>query len=347
MSDSLHRHGFKYFKIAFEITFSAVTGFLLGAIILWWLGYDPWRIYGIVFAGGISDPDYLLSKATPLMLTGLAFSVPMLAGVFNIGGEGQLYVGAITSLVTSYFTGNAVLGLAVGTFAGALLGGGIAALKVYRDVNEVVSAIMLNWILYFTILYVIVAHLYNPLMPQQSVPVPVTAQVGSIPTPWGSVHSIFFIGAAAAILIYYILYHTKLGYVMRVAGMSPKSARYAGFSPEKSTIYSMMIGGGAAGLGGALLIQGYVHSIDVTMSTLYGLGFLGIGVGLLGWNNPIGIIFSSVFFSALIIGGEMVELTVGTPPELADVIIGIIVIALALPYAYNMLLNKVFRRVSK
>jgi ABC-type uncharacterized transport system permease subunit len=276
-------------------------------------------------------------------ITGLAFSVPMLAGVFNIGGEGQLYIGAITSLMIAYYTGNAVVALVMGFLAGAALGAAIGALKAFRDVNEVVSAIMLNWILYFSILYLIVDKLYNPLMPQQSVPVPPSAQIGMIPFPGGGIHGIFFIAVAAALITYYLIYYTDLGYVLRVSGLSPKSASYAGFNPRKSIVYSMTIGGGLAGLGGALLIQGYVHSIDITMSTLYGLGFLGIGVGLLGWNNPIGIIFSSVFFAMLIIGGEMVELTAGAPPELADTIIGIIVIALALPYAYKMLINTIRR----
>ncbi len=328
-----------YLTTAFEIIVSALTGFIVGAAILVALGYDPARIYGILIPMGLSNVNYLLSKATPIMLTGMAFAVPLLAGVFNIGGEGQLYVGALATLIVAYYTHNPVIALAAGVAAGATLGAAIAALKVYRGVNEVIAAIMVNWIFYFFILYLLVDRLYNPSIPHQSIPVPEDAWIGTIPTPFGEVRAIFFIAVAAALLLYYIIYYTNVGYLLRVSGLSPKSSKYAGFSPEKAIIYSMVLGGGMAGLGGALLMLGYVHSIDTTMSTVYGLGFMGIGVGLLGRNHPIGIIFSSMFFSMLIIGGEMVELHTGAPPELADVLIGVIVIALALPYAYRMLVT--------
>ena len=94
-----------------------------------------------------------------------------------------------------------------------------------------------------------------------------------------------------------------------------------------------------AGYGGALLILSVSYNIDVTLSTLFGLGFTGIGVGLLGRNHPIGIIFSAMFFSGLIIGGQWVELKTGAPPMLSDAIMGIIVIALAAPYAYRVLIR--------
>ncbi len=338
----------EYLVIVIETLASAIIGFSIGALVLYILGFNPAKIYLILFSKGLSNPDYLLSKSTPIMLTGLAFAIPMLAGVFNIGGEGQLYIGALISLIVVTSTHNSALGILAGMVAGAALGTFKAVLKVYRGVNEVIAAIMLNWVMYFLTLYLLTEKLYNPQIPHESIPVPEDARLGKIPTPIGDIRLIFFIAVIASLVIYYILYYTNIGYMLRVAGLSPKTAKYAGFNPNLAIIYSMALGGAMAGLGGSLLLIGYVYSIDTTMSTLYGLGFMGIGVALLGRNNPIGIIFSAIFFSMLIIGGEMIELLAGAPPELADALTGVIVIALALPYTYRMLISYMrIRRMMK
>ncbi len=333
-----------YTTTTIEIVASATIGLIVGAIILYMFGYDVIRCYSIVFTKGVRDINYLLTKASPIMMTGLAFTIPMIAGVFNIGGEGQLYVGALTSILVAYYTHNILLAATTGALAGAGIGALIALLKVYRGVNEVITAIMLNWTLYYIVLYLITNIYYDPTIPHQSIPVPEDARIGYIASPWGSIRATFFIGVVLALIAYYVLYYTKLGYLLRVSGLSPRSAKYAGFDPNKAIIYSMILGGAFAGIGGALLTLGYVPYIDTTMSIVFGQGFTGIGVALLGRNNPIGIIFSSIFFSVLIIGGQMMELLTGAPPELADVLTGVIVISLALPYAYRMMISYVRTR---
>ncbi len=318
-----------YVQGAIEVVLSGLIGFLVAGIILYVLGYDPLRVFNIMFSYGYMDPEYLMGKTTPLIMTGLAFSIPLLAGVFNIGGESQLYLGALTGLLTAYYTGNWVLAIIAGFIAGAVWGGLVAVLRVYRGINEVITAIMLNWIAYYTIIYLIIKYFSSPKLPQQSIEVPAPAKLLA--------HDGFVLGLIGVALVYYLLYYTDLGYKVRVSGLSPDSAKYAGFSPSKSIIYSMLIGGGMAGYGGALLILSVSYSIDVTMSTLYGLGFTGIGVGLLGRNHPVGIIFSALFIAGLIIGGQWVELKTGAPPMLSDAITGTIIIALAAPYAYRVI----------
>ncbi|CAB49376.1 ABC transporter permease [Pyrococcus abyssi] len=316
----------------FEVAISIVVAFLVGAIALLILGYHPVAVYKVLFKYGYSNVNYLLNKSTPLILTGLAFSIPAIAGVFNIGGESQLYVGAFLGLLTAYYTGNAVLAIIVGIISGGLLGLFVGFLRVYRGINEVITAIMVNWIFYYLIAYLIASRFYNPEVSHESVPVPPQARI-----PGGV---IFGIAVAFSILYYYILYFTDIGFKLRVSGLSPVSARYAGFNPSKAILTSMLLGGAAAGLGGVLLVLGITYSIDDTLTAIYGLGFTGIGIGLLGRNHPIGIIFSSIFLSGLLIGGQWVELKTGAPPELADTLIGVIVLALAIPYAYRMLLKR-------
>jgi len=332
-----------YLTSALEIILSATVGFLIVAVLLYFMGYDPYEVFSILFRYGYGNTSYLLSKSVPYVMSAMAFSIPLLAGVFNIGGESQLYVGAFTSLLVTYYTANPVLGLLAGLLAGGGLGLFISILRVYRNINEVIAAIMINWTMYFLLVYLITGTYYDPRMPHQSIQVPKSAWLGEFISPWGRIKVSFILAIIGACVIYYILYYTNIGYLLRVSGLSPLSARYAGYNPRKAILYSMLLGGAMAGLGGALFIIGDVHSIDTTMSTLYGLGFTGIGIGLLGRNHPIGIIFAAIFFSGLLIGGQWVELKTGAPPQLTDTIIGIIVIALAIPYAYRMLISMVRR----
>lgn len=192
---------------------------------------------------------------------------------------------------------------------------------------------MINWTMFYILAYLISAKYHDPKNPHESVPVPSEARIGGI----------FIIAVLIAILYYYLLNFTELGYKLRVSGLSPKSARYAGFNPSKLILSSMLLGGLAAGLGGALLVLGITYAIDDTLSTVYGVGFTGIGIGLLGRNNPIGIIFSGIFMSGLIIGGQWVELKTGAPPELADTLVGVIVITLAVPQLYR----EIFKRIRR
>ncbi|CUX78743.1 Ribose ABC transport system, permease protein RbsC (TC 3.A.1.2.1) [Thermococcus chitonophagus] len=322
-------------EVVVEVSLSLLMAFATGAIVLAVLGFNPGEVYRVLFKYGYSNMNYLLGKSAPYIMTGLAFSIPAIAGVFNIGGESQLYVGAFLGLLTAYYTGNPLLALIVGAVAGAALGLFIAILRVYRGINEVITAIMVNWIFYYLLAYLIAGKFYNPQYSHESIPVPPGARISSMVT--------FVIAVFVALIYYYLLYFTDLGYRLRVSGLSPASARYAGFDPSRSVLTSMTLAGAAAGLGGALLVLGITYSIDDTLTAVYGIGFMGIGIGLLGRNHPIGIILSSMFMSGLVIGGQWVELKTGAPPELADTLIGVIVIALAIPYAYSMLIRKLRR----
>jgi len=334
----------EYSSTAIEIIGSIGIGLLAGGIILTLLGYDPFEGLSLLLFGGFGDIDYLLSRATFIMMTGLAFAIPMLSGFFNIGGEGQMYVGGLVSLLVAVYTGNGILALIVGGLAGALLGLAISALKVYRGVNEVITAIMLNWTFYYILIYLITSKFYDPLAPHESVKVPALARFGVIELGGSRIHIIFFISLALVLLAYYLLFFTKLGYEIRVAGLSPKTARYAGINPNRAILYSMFLGGLFAGFSGALNVLGFTYYIDNLLTCMHGIGFDGIGVALMGRNHPIGIIFSSIFFSMLILGGQTMQIVINAPKELADTLSGIIIIALALPYTYRMLISYIRTR---
>jgi len=327
------------FLPALEVGTSIACGVLAAALILTVFGYNPWRCLSAVF-----DPHYLennlgfiLAMASPLMCTALAFAMPALAGLFNIGSEGQLYVGALLSLLVAYFSSNLVLGMVSGMCAGAALAVLIALLRLWMNINEVVSSIMLNWVLYFVVLYVVTQIIPSPMAGYRSVSVPPPARLGSV----GSIPAILFIAVAASVVANIILFSTKLGYAIRVSGSSYRTAIYAGIDPRKASLYSMLLAGAFAGLGGALIVQGIVYYIDDTMSSLYGIGFTGIGVALLARNNPLAIPLSAFFISWISLGSTRLELLFGAPSELSHAVVGAMLIALAAPYGIRLLVHYV------
>ena len=329
----------EYLTVAIEVSGSIAAGVGVAALMLYLLGFDPGRGMALLLGGGLTDPDYLLSRATFIMMTGLAFSIPLLAGLFNIGGEGQMYLGGLVSLLTAIYTGNLLLALLAGGIAGFALGLLIASLRVYRGVNEVITAIMLNWTLYYITIYLITNTFYDPLAPHESIKVPPQARFGIMMLGGFKLHVIFPIALILIGLSYYILYHTRLGFEIRASGLSPKAAKYAGLNPKKAMLYSMGLGGFFAGLGGAFNVLGFTYYIDTLLTTMFGMGFDGIGVALMGRNHPIGIVFSSIFFSMLILGGQSMQMELNAPKEVADALSGIIIIALALPQAYRMVIS--------
>ena len=329
----------EYVVIAIEVCGSIALGIGIATLLLHTLGFDPGRGMTLLLGGGFTDPDYLLSRATFIMMTGLAFSIPLMAGLFNIGGEGQMYLGGLISLLTAVYTGNLFLALIAGGIAGLALGLFIAVLRVYRGVNEVISSIMLNWALYYLTIYLITNTFYDPLAPHESIKVPQSARLGLISIGDFKLHIIFPISLIFILLAYFILYYTKIGFEIRASGLAPKAAKYAGLNPEKAMIYAMCLGGFFGGIAGSLNVLGFTYYIDTLLTTMHGMGFDGIGVALMGRGHPIGIVFSSIFFSMLIIGGQSMQMALNAPKEVADALSGIIIMALALPYAYRMALS--------
>lgn len=325
-------YGFMEISVSIALSLALTTAFILS------LGYSAdmaLAAYAILFSYGFSNIYYLLSRSSPLIFTSLAFLFPSLTGLFNIGGEGQLYLGAVIALVVSLYTGNPALSVAAGALAGALHGAFLAALRVYRNVNEVVAAIMMNWALYYAIMFILPTYLADPAIPYLTFAVPDSARLPVAELGAFRVSSAFLLAFFVAIAGAFLFYKTELGFAMRASGLNQAASRIAGFDNRKLGIASFALGGAAAGMGGAVLVLGLLHRIDTLMSGLYGYGFLGIGASLLGRNNPIGALIASIFLTGLIIGGQWIETRLRFPHQLADLIVGIIVVSLAIPYAYH------------
>jgi simple sugar transport system permease protein len=301
-------------------------------------GYDPIRAYAALFIGAFGSAAGILETlafAMPLMATAVTFAVGVRASLFNIGAEGQMYIGGIGATIV----GGAILLPAgvhpiVATVAAMCLGAlwalPAAVLKVWRGVHEVVSTIMLNWIAFWFVTYLIRTQLGEPGRAERAIPALPTARylvLGETLT------TMIFVVVVFCIAVTVLLWRTGIGFELRLVGDNPEAAKYAGASSSRAVLVSFLVGGLAAGLAGASQILGRPPSwtLYASLGNLLNLGFEGIGVALIGRNHPIGGIFAAIFYGGLMHGGRFMEYNVGVASELVDAINGIIVIALAVP----------------
>jgi ABC-type uncharacterized transport system permease subunit len=328
---------------------TTIIAFLIGGAVVAATGHDPFSTYKGIFEGtGLNwffpwvDGDarvtaafnlqQTLLVATPLILTGIAVAFAFRCGLFNIGGQGQYTMGAITSVwVGSVWAGlpgvpHAIIAIVLAMLAGALWAGIAGILKATVGAHEVITTIMLNWIAYWigSWAFGIGGPLQNNNEAQQSVPISndIVPDV-HLKVWWGDpllqgLHIGFFIAIGALFVYWFVLNRTTLGYEVRAVGYAPEAARYAGINVARNYFLAMAIAGAFAGLGGAVDILGWqfrLGQLDVQTSQI---GFIGIAVALLGRNSAIGIFFASLLFGALLYGTSTRSLDPEVfPPQLA------------------------------
>lgn len=318
-----------------------VIGLLVGFIIL--LITNPGRaISGFlaILIGGFKNMKSLgdvLYFAAPIIMTGLSVGFANKTGLFNIGASGQFIVGAYAAIYIgvkfTWLPGAAhwIVALLGALLAGALWGSVPGILKATRNVNEVISCIMMNYIGMYLVNYLIKRTIHDSRTNQTqrvassaNLPKLGMNKLFSTNGVESSANSGIFIAIAFGILIYIILTKTKFGYELTAVGLNRDAAQYAGINEVSSIIYSMVIAGALAGLGGALLyLAGSGKGIDV-VDVLAPEGFNGIPVALLGLNNPIGIIFSGLFIAHLDTGGFNMQIY-GFEPQIIEIIIAVII----------------------
>jgi simple sugar transport system permease protein len=318
---------------------AGVIGFAVGALIIKLHGYDPIAAYRALFNGAFGDLygfSESLANATPLILTALTFAIGFRGGMFNIGAEGQLYLGTLAAVAVSYFhlpSGvSFVLSLICAVLAGALWSLPAAILKATRGVHEVISTIMLNWISQFLCFYLITVILVDPQRAEKTISVVESARLPLL-VPGTSLSYGIFISLFAAIVIYFLLWRTVIGFDIRATGHNPLAAAYAGIQQWKIVLFVFISGGLTAGLAGAMHVMGRppIYAIYGGMPSIKGLGFEGLAVAMIGRNHPIGIIFAAIFFGGLLAGGRMMQLSANVPLELVRVVEGMVVLFLAIP----------------
>ena len=309
---------------------TALIAFLLGGLIVLATGHNPLLAYRDIFNGAglnwifhpttstVSTASYNLSQTllqtTTLMLTGLAVAFAFRCGMFNIGGQGQYFVGLYVANWIGYSfpdmapLPHVLLGIGAATLAGAIWAGIAGFLKAAVGAHEVITTIMLNWIAIWIGQYFFGNG--GPLQDPANRAVPISADISDgakLPVFWGAqqlqgLHVGFFVALAALVVFYLVLNRTTLGYEVRAVGFNPEAAAYGGISVRKNLIRAMAISGAFAGLAGGLDMLGYLYHYGTSDIPVSNVGFLGIAVALLGRNTAAGTGLAALLFGALLFG---------------------------------------------
>ncbi len=294
---------------------SVLIALIISAFIILAIGKNPILAYGKLLNGAFGSKQAIIDtliKTTPLILTGLAVGFGFRAGVFNIGAEGQMAMGALVAAsVASNFGGlPPAVAIPLTMLVGMAAGAGWAAiagfLKAKTGAHEVVTTIMLNWTTTYIASFMVTGPLVTgsgtPKSPEiaASAQLPILMKVGAMELSSGIIISIL-----AAIFMYVFLNKTTVGYEIKAVGFNPYAAEYGGISVAKNVVLAMAISGALAGLAGVTELMGVHHRFLGELSG--GKGFDGISIALIGQNNPIGIIFAALLIGALRTGSNEMQ----------------------------------------
>lgn len=357
---------FSFKKVIESRGFSAFTATLMAIIIGLIFGYLVMLIaspqnaslgFSAVLTGGLKKMGDVFYYATPILMTGLAVGFAFKMGLFNIGASGQytmgmffaMYVGFMFDLPAGIHWIACVL---AGMIGGMLWGIFPGVFKAFLNVNEVITAIMFNYIgMYLVDMWVTSnANIYDAVRARTQY-LPETAKMPSLGVTGSNVSIAIIMGIIIAIALYIILNKTTFGYELKATGFNKEACHYAGMNGKKNIVVTMMIAGALAGLGGAfaILAPTMIAGSSVTyepVNVVAANGFNGIAVALLGSSNPIGIIFSAIFISYIQRGGTLSSLY-GFKPEIIDIVIAIIIYFSSFSMLMSGMLGKFFKKFTK
>lgn len=309
--------------------------FIVGTLITYLSGKDPAVVYSLLIINTLGNSygiGMVLFKATPLIFTGLSVAFAFKAGMFNIGAEGQMNVGAFASAWAG-FTFQSLpwiilipLTLVFGFAAGALWGAIAGGLKARFGSHEVINTIMLNFIALAMVsylvneVYVVPATIHTPEISANATISRIDSLTGLFK---GSPFNLsFLIALFSCAVMYFIMRKTKLGYVIKTVGLNINAAYYAKMNVKRIMLIAMSISGGLAGLAGINYVNGYKHYFELGFSE--GAGYIGIAVALMAKNDPWGAVLVSVFFGILEYGGLTINSIL--PKEIITILQALIII---------------------
>jgi ABC-type uncharacterized transport system permease subunit len=315
---------------------------VLGAVMLIFLGANPFEAYGAMANGAFGSANAFaetLVKATPLLLVALGICISFRGDVINIGGEGQMIVGALAAtwvgLAFTNLPGWIVitLSLSAGFLGGAVWGGIAGYLKAYFKVNEILSTVMMNAIAVQLMNFMLRGPMIDPEFSDRNAKIPQTARLPDIfqlprlaPT---RLHLGILIAIVLAFVVYFLLWRTTLGYRIRAVGQNIFASRYAGIKVNRYIVTALLLSGAFAGLAGAIQVFGVNYRM-ITDGSATGFtgsaGFNGIVAALFGQLHPILSIPASILFGALLVGANSMQRAVQVPSALVTVLNGVVVV---------------------
>lgn len=307
----------------------AVTSLLVA-----WAGAPVARAYALLLEGGFGSRFAItetLTRATPLILTGLAAALAFRARLFNIGAEGQLYAGAMAAVAVGTLEGPPALlfpaMFAAAMLAGALLLLGPALLKSRFGVDEVVTTLLLNFIVLLGVSALLDGPMKDPgaMGWPQSAALPDTLQLDKL-IERSRVHTGLLAAMLLALALWALLRFTALGFEIRAVGANPRAARFAGMPVAATAVKVALLSGALAGLAGAVEVAGRTAYVTLDMSP--GYGYSGIVIAMLAMLNPLGVVAAAVFVAGILVGADSMSRAVAVPTYIADVIVAVSLIAM-------------------
>jgi general nucleoside transport system permease protein len=307
---------------------------------------DPGRIVSAIQSGKVADIatairplSETLVAATPLIFVGLAVSVSFRTGMFNIGGGGQLFMGALGATIAAIALQTSglpsflilVACIIVGTLFGAAWGFIPGFLKARTGAHEVITTIMLNYVADQLVFFALLTQFIQQPGSGQPISRPITwvdvppiLDLPAIRLDWG-----FIVALVMAGLVSLLLFRTTKGFELRASGFNMTAARYAGMSASGSMILGMTISGALAGMGGAFLVIGTIGQLQLDIAV--GYGFNAIALALLAGLRPSGVVLAALLFGALTTGGKLMGIQSGIPFDLLFLIIALVIMFVAAP----------------
>lgn len=335
---------FRWQEIVIPIV-AVLLALLIGSGFILFVGENPITAYSVLVKesfGSARNIATTLQRATPLMFTGLAVAFAFRAGLFNIGAEGQLYMGAFAAAWVGFTFSNLPrlvhlpLAVLAGMIGGALWAAIPGYLKAKLGVHEVINTIMLNFIALYLTDWLATGPFHGGSWVPETARIKGTAALSRLYLPT-RLSSGIYLALVAAVVAYLILWKTKRGYELRAVGLNPHAAEYGGINVARNTVIAMAISGAFAGLAGMEQILGLHNRFIVRFSP--DLGFMGIAVALLGKNHPVGVIFAAVLFGALQTGSAAMDRLTAVPRELITIIQALIIFFVAAEYLIRRMLR--------
>ena len=313
----------------------AVSGFLL-----LFLGENPLTALGTLFSSLLRD-SYTLAdvfvRATPLMFTALAFAFTFQANLFNIGAQGQFYIGSITAVAVSLFLQDKLPGLAalavaavLVILAGGIWGGLIGWLKARFNANEFLTSMMSTYVALNIMNYLLRTFLMEAKGEYPQTDPLANAVWLPVLLPGTRLHLGFVLAVLACIGVWVLLYRTPLGFRIRAVGQGKDAAELAGINYKTLYVAAFFISGALAALGGLAEVNGVQHMLVQGFNP--GVGAAGIGIAILANGNPIGIIFASILFGALMVGGVIMGQLSNIPSSITELMLGTVMVFVILAY---------------
>ena len=306
---------------------------LVSAALVWWAGAPVAPTWGLMLKGGFGSVFALsetLTRAVPLMLTGLAVAVAFQARLFNIGAEGQLYMGALAAVAVGGLHGGTGLELPpfvvfplmmlAAALAGGLLLLGPALLKQQLGVDEVVTTLLLNFIVALFISAMLDGPMKDPAAMgwPQSVALQGELELAKL-VPQTRIHSGLLMALTLAALVWLLMRRTVAGLQIRAVGANARAAAFVGVPVRRTVVVVALLSGALAGLAGALEVAGRASYLTLDMSP--GYGYTGIVIAMLAGLHPAGVVAASIFVAGVLVGADSMSRVAGVPSYLADVIV--------------------------